>query len=93
MGEQDSLTATEGGPEAYLKELKREEKEALAPLRRELKSLSDPVRKQEIRRLIREIKHGFAGRRKSARRSLFSNAQSEIRRSRRSGNTPQDRLP
>ena len=74
MSKQDSLTATAGGLGAYLKELKREEQDALAPLRHELKSLCDPVRKGEIRRLIKAVKLEFAKKRKSARRSLFFDA-------------------
>jgi len=63
-----------GGHGAFVKALREEEKEALAPLLRNLESESDPEARRGLKDQIKQIKAEFKSKRKTAGSSLFLEA-------------------
>lgn len=62
----------EPGFSIFVDELGKQEKAQLAPLQAELKTVTDPTRRDELNRQIAEIKAQFKTKRKNARYSLFA---------------------
>jgi len=62
----------EPGCSIFQDELAKEERERLGPLKAELKTTADPLRRDDLRREIAAIKAEFKTKRKNARYSLFA---------------------
>jgi hypothetical protein len=62
------------GFSSFADELTKEEKTRLGLLRAELKTVTDPSRRDELKRAIAAVKAEFKAKRKSARYSLFAKA-------------------
>jgi hypothetical protein len=62
----------EPGFSIFVDELTKEEKMRLAPLQSELKTATDPSRRDELKRDIAAVKAEFKAKRKNARYSVFA---------------------
>lgn len=62
----------EPGASIVADELTNEEKSLLAPLRAQLKTVTDPARRDELKRAIAAVRAEFKRKRKNARSSLFA---------------------
>jgi hypothetical protein len=69
---EESTGFWEPGVSIFANELTREEKTRLAPLQAELKTATDPSRRDELNRDITAVKAEFKAKRKNARYSLFA---------------------
>jgi len=59
------------GQRQFLKALREEEREQVAPLRQRLKSETDPEARQDLKQRIKAIRAGFRRKRRDSRSGLF----------------------